>query len=189
MLIWLLEDDESVSRALDWPRGPGSLRDPAESPCPVWLDGLTRQEKEVMRLVGQGMRLLQWAALIALVGYGLRLLSIYILGEGAYIFAGAPLHSIAVMCILGFALLSNIAFLRMVLEAFELDRHLTRDALTASQSAASRYALETPQASIEAFGSVISHELNQPLTAMQLNLEHLGGARFVMVFPSLHQNT
>lgn len=121
----------------------------------------------------QGLRLLQWAALIALVGYGLRLLSIHILGEGAYIFAGAPLHTIAVMCILGFALLSNIAFLRMILEASELDRHLTRGALTASQSAASRYALKTPQASIEAFGSVISHELNQPLTAMQLNLEHL----------------
>ena len=121
----------------------------------------------------QGLWLLQWAALIALVGYGLRLLSIHILGEGAYIFAGAPLHSIAVMCILGFAVLSNIAFLRMILEALERDRNLIRGALTASQSAASRYALETPQASIEAFASAISHELNQPLTAMQLNLEHL----------------
>ena len=47
---------ESLRRVLDWPRGPGSLRDPAESPCPVWLDGLTRREKEVMRLVGQGLR-------------------------------------------------------------------------------------------------------------------------------------
>ena len=47
---------ESLRRVLDWPRGPGSLRDPAESSRPVWLDGLTRREKGVMRLVGQGLR-------------------------------------------------------------------------------------------------------------------------------------
>ncbi len=136
-----------------------------------WL--LYKMEQLGRSHASRGLRLLQWGALIALVGYGLRLLSIHIMSEDAYIFAADPLHSIAVMCILSFALLSNLAFLRMILEAFELDRILTRGALTASQGAASRYALETPQASIEAFSSVISHELNQPLTAMQLNLEHL----------------
>lgn len=120
-----------------------------------------------------GLRLLQLAILIMLVGFALRLFSMHALKEDAHVFAAAPLHNISALLLMSFALLSNIAFHRMILEGIDRDRNRAKDALVESQEAASRYALQTPGVSIEAFGSAISHELNQPLTAIALNLSHL----------------
>ena len=120
-----------------------------------------------------GLKLLQLAIVIMLVGYSLRLVSMHFLEEDAHVFAAAPLHNIAALLLMSFALLSNIAFHRMILEGIDQDRNRAKGALLESQVAASRYALQTPGVSIEAFGSAISHELNQPLTAIALNLSLL----------------
>ncbi len=121
----------------------------------------------------EGLRLLQLAILILLIGYSLRFVSMHVLQEDAHVFAAAPLHNVSALLLISFALLSNIAFHRLILEDIDRDRTQAKGALVESRGAASRYALQTPGVSIEAFGSAISHELNQPLTAIALNVSHL----------------
>ena len=137
----------------------------------VWF--LQRASRLEQRQPSEGLKLLQLAILIMLTGFSLRLVSMHALQEDAHVFAAAPLHNISALLLMSFALLSNIAFHRLILEGIDQDRNRTKDALTESQGAASRYALQTPGVSIEAFGSAISHELNQPLTAIALNVSHL----------------
>ena len=137
----------------------------------VWF--LQRASRLAQRQPSEGLKLLQLAILIMLTGFSLRLVSMHALQEDAHVFAVAPLHHVSALLLMSFALLSNIAFHRLILEGIDQDRTRTKDALTESQGAASRYALQTPGVSIEAFGSAISHELNQPLTAIALNVSHL----------------
>ena len=137
----------------------------------VWF--LQRAGRLEQRRPSEGLKLLQLAILIMLIGFALRLVSMHILEENSHVFAAAPLHNVAALLLMSFALLSNIAFHRLILEGIDQDRTQAKDALFESQGAASRYDLQTPGVSIEAFGSAISHELNQPLTAIALNLAHL----------------
>jgi signal transduction histidine kinase len=137
----------------------------------VWF--LQRAGRLEQRQPSEGLKLLQLAILIMLIGFALRLVSMHALQEDAHVFAAAPLHNVSALLLMSFALLSNIAFHRLILEGIDQDRTQAKDALAESQGAASRYALQTPGVSIEAFGSAISHELNQPLTAIALNVSHL----------------
>lgn len=137
----------------------------------VWF--LQRVMQLEHRQPSQGLKLLQLAILAMMLGFALRLISMHIFAEDAHVFAAAPLHNVAALLLMSFALLSNIAFHRLILEGIDKDRSQAKSALVESQGAASRYALQTPGVSIEAFGSAISHELNQPLTAIGLNLSHL----------------
>jgi signal transduction histidine kinase len=137
----------------------------------VWF--LQRAGRLEHRQPSEGLKLLQLAILIMLIGFALRLVSMHALQEDAHVFAAAPLHNVSALLLMSFALLSNIAFHRLILEGIDQDRTRAKDALFESQGAASRYALQTPGVSIEAFGSAISHELNQPLTAIALNVSHL----------------
>jgi len=137
----------------------------------VWF--LQRASRLEQHRPSEGLKLLQLAILIMLTGFALRLVSMHILEENSHVFAAAPLHNVSALLLMSFALLSNIAFHRLILEGIDQDRTRAKDALVESQGAASRYALQTPGVSIEAFGSAISHELNQPLTAIALNVSHL----------------
>lgn len=137
----------------------------------IWF--LQRTSRLEQQQPSEGLRLLQLAILILLIGYSLRFVSMHVLQEDAHVFAAAPLHKVSALLLISFALLSNIAFHRLILEDIDRDRTQAKGALVESRGAASRYALQTPGVSIEAFGSAISHELNQPLTAIALNVSHL----------------
>jgi signal transduction histidine kinase len=137
----------------------------------VWF--LQRASRLEQQQPSEGLKLLQLAILIMIIGYTLRFVSMHALQEDAHVFAAAPLHNVAITLLISFALLSNIAFQRLVLEDIDRDRTQAKGALVESRGVASRYALQTPGVSIEAFGSAISHELNQPLTAIALNVSHL----------------
>jgi signal transduction histidine kinase len=121
----------------------------------------------------QGVRLIEIATGVILFAVLLRLVAIHLLNEDAHVFAQTTLYEISALALVCFGVLSNVGFLRVILEDIDANRLASEEARLKSEEEASRLAVRGPATTIEAFSSAIAHEINQPLTALQTNLQLL----------------
>ncbi|MFM1826999.1 MAG: hypothetical protein RLY67_380, partial [Pseudomonadota bacterium] len=125
------------------------------------------------RMPSQGVRLIELATGVILFAVLLRLVAIHLLNEDAHVFAQTTLYEISALALVCFGVLSNVGFLRVILEDIDANRLASEEARLKSEEEASRLAVRGPATTIEAFSSAIAHEINQPLTALQTNLQLL----------------
>ena len=141
------------------------------------------------RMPSQGIRLIEIATGVILFAVVLRLVAIHLLNEDAHVFAQTTLYEISALALVCFGVLSNVGFLRVILEDMEAKRSASEEARLKSEEEASRLAVRGPATTIEAFSSAIAHEINQPLTALQTNLQLLQASAQGRTDPLTSANT